>query len=327
MPRSLPKRSFLFGLAALSLAGTRAAWAQAPTGTVKLVVPFTPGASHDLIGRMVAEGMGRRTGRNWIVENRAGAGSQMGTDHVAKAPPDGATLLLAATAGLGTLPAIKPVMPYAVDRDFTYLARLATSPYALVVHPQVAAASLAEFVRLAKSKPGAIRVGTVGVGSLDYMGVELMQSQLGIEVNIVPYKGMAPVLNDVRAGHIDALLVSPATVAPTVQEGKLRALAVFDARRSRVLPEVPTTAEAGHPDLVVGSWWGVVGPARLPAAQTQALRQELQALLADPAFRKSLEDRGFDVAPLAGDAFAQFVAKDLERWRAVARKANITLTE
>ncbi len=327
MPSSLPRRSLLrSGALALASALGVPAWAQ--TGAVtRLVVPFTPGASNDIIGRLVAEAMARRSGTTWIVENRPGAGSQLGTDYIAKSPPDGTRLLLGATAGLGILPAIKPNIPYSTERDFSYLARVGSSPFALVVNPQLPVKDFADFVRLAKSKPDSLRIGTAGVGALDYMGSALMQSLLDVAFNIIPYKGMAPVLTDLRGGHIDAAVVSPATIASTVAEGKARALVVLDSRRSSVLPEVPSSVDVGHPTLLVGNWWGIVGPAKMPPAVADALRRDLQAMLADPAFRKSVEDKGFDMAPLVGDAFAEFVATDLQRWKTVAQQAKITLTD
>ncbi len=327
MHPTLHRRSLLrYGtLAALALPGG-AALAQ-PATVTRLVVPFTPGASNDIIGRLVAEAMAQRSGHTWIVENRPGAGSQLGTDYIAKSPPDGTRLLLGATAGLGILPAIQPTIPYSAERDFSYLARVGSSPFALVVHPQVAAKSFNEFVALAKARPGTVRIGTAGVGSLDYMGASLMQAVLGLRFNIIPYKGMAPVLTDLRGGHIDAAIVSPATIGPMVAEGKVRALAVLDARRSSVLPDVPSSADLGQPTLLVGNWWGIVGPAKLPPAVAEALRRDLQAVLADPAFRKSVEDKGFDMAPLVGEAFADFVAADLRRWKDVAQQAKITLAE
>ncbi|WP_159911474.1 tripartite tricarboxylate transporter substrate binding protein [Pantoea sp. 18069] len=295
--------------------------------TARMIVPFTPGASNDTIGRLVADALGRRSGRTWIVENKPGAGSQLGTDLVAKAQPDGNTLLLSASAGMVILPAIKPSMPYAVNRDFTYLARIATSPFALVVNAQLPVRSLEEFVHLAKTKPGSVRIGTSGVGSLDYMGAALLQTTTGIELNIIPYKGMSQVLNDLRAGHIDASIVSPATVAPLVAERKVRALAVLDTRQSASLPGVPSARDAGHPRLQVVNWWGIAGPARLPAAVNTALTSQIETVLADPAFRKSLEDKGFEVAPLKGREFAQFVAADLLHWRTVAAQARISMTD
>lgn len=320
------RRALLSAAAALLPLHALPAWAQGANLT-RLIVPFTPGASNDVVGRMMAEAMARKTGRNWIVENKPGAGSMLGAEFVARAVPDGQTLLLAAAANMGILPAIQKTMRYGVDRDFTFLARIASSPFALAVGSQLPINTFAEFVRAAKAKPGALRIGSSGVGTLDYMGASLLQSQLGIEVNIIPYKGMSPVLNDLRAHHIDASIVSPATIRPHVQDGAVRVLAVFDSQRSELLPSVPSSADLGYPQLLVGNWWGIAGPGKMAPVVTAALRQAMAEVLADPAFLKALRDRGFDPAVQGGEEFTRFVLADLKNWRTVARQANISLDE
>ena len=327
MTFSFPRRAALRRALAL-IASTSAVpvFAQ-DSAPVRLVVPFTPGAANDTVGRILAEGMARRQGRTWIVENKPGAGSQIGIDFVAKAAPNGNTLLLGATSGLGVLPAVKADVPYAVERDFSFVGRVASSPYALVASTRLGVADFAAFVQLGKAQPDSIRLGTVGAASLDFMAAALLQSLTGARLRVVPYKGMAQVLNDLRAGHIDAAVVSPATIAPHVAEGHVRALAVLDQRRSALLPNVPSAAEVGQPQLLAGNWWGIVGPAGLPAPVMETLRRDLAALLAVPAFRKTVEDKGFDLAPLVGDGFAQYVVADMQRWKAVARQANIVYSE
>lgn len=297
------------------------------SGLTKLVVPFTPGASNDVIGRLMAEAMAKRTGKGWIVENRPGAGSMLGAEVVAKSAPDGNTLLLCASANMGILPAIQKSMRYAVERDFTFLVRIASSPFALVVSSQLPVTNFADFVRLAKSKPGSVRIGAAGVGSLDYMGASLLQSQLGLDLNIIPYKGMAPVLNDLRAMHIDAAIVSPATIRPLAAEGRVRVLAVLDKQRSDVMPQVPSSGDLGYPNLTVVNWWGIAGPSKIPAAVVDSLRQGMLDVLADPAFKKVLKEKGFEPAVLSGDEFAQFVSADLKAWENLATKSNITMDE
>lgn len=294
-------------------------------GTSSLIVPFTPGASNDVVGRLVAEGVTRRGQFNWIVENKPGAGSLIGSDLVAKAVPDGRTLLLCASANMGILPAIAPTVKYRVDRDFTFLARVASSPFGLTVHPQLGVSSLDEFVKLAKAQPGTIRLGSSGLGALDYMGASLLQSQFGIQLNIIPYKGMSPLLNDLRAGHLDAAIVSPGTVRPFVQDRAVRMLVVFDAKRSAQLPEVPSSADVGHPGLKVVNWWGIAGPANIPAPTVTAISTELMAVLRDPAFQASIADKGFDPAVLDAAEFRHFVLADSQEWAALAKRAHIKM--
>jgi tripartite-type tricarboxylate transporter receptor subunit TctC len=325
-PQSMTmKRRTLLGCATLALSGgIPTVFAQADAVT-RLVVPFTPGASNDLVGRMFADAVARSSGRSWIVENKPGAGSLLGAEFVAKAKPDGLTLLLCASASMGVLPAIRKTMRYNVEKDFTFLARIASSPFALVANAQLPVTNLADFVKLAKSKPGALRIGSSGVGALDYMGASLLQSLFGIELNIIPYKGMSQVLNDLRAGHIDASIVSPATIEPLAKEGAVRVLAVLDKQRSPVMPDVPSSTELGHSKLFVVNWWGIAAPANLPADIRATLLKNMGAVLTDQSFLESVKAKGFDPAVLLGDQFAQFITADLKSWQLVAKQANISL--
>ncbi len=325
-PRTtLQRRTLLCASLACALPMS-ASWAQS-VGVTKLVVPYTPGASNDLVARLFADAMAKRTGGNWIVENKPGAGSMLGAEHVAKASPDGLTLLLCAPANMGILPAIRKTMRYDVERDFSFIGRIASSPFGLAVNSAVPATNFAEFIQLAKSKPGTIRIGAAGLGSLDYMGSSLLQAQLGIRLQIIPYKGMSPVLNDLRAGHIDATIVSPGTALPLIKEGHVRMLAVLDKQRSDLLPNVPSSADLGQPRLQVLNWWGIAAPAKLPTATATGLRQHMQAVLADPAFTKILKDKGFEPSGLVGEAFAQFVGAELGAWKQIALQENISLDE
>jgi tripartite-type tricarboxylate transporter receptor subunit TctC len=299
--------------------------AQAPP--VRLVVPFPPGAANDTIARLLADAIEKRTRKSWIVDNKAGAGSQIGIDFVAKAAPDGSHLLFGAADGLAVLPAVKASVPYDPGRDFAYIARIATSPFALVVSSRFGARNYAEFISMAKKDPGSIRVAITGVGSLSHMGTALIASAAGVELTSVPYKGMSPAVNDLVAGHVEALLVSPTTIAPHVASGKARALVVLDQRRSAVLPNVPSAADLGMTDVDVVAWWGILAPARTPAASLSALRSDMADVLGDAEFRKAMGERGFELAPLDADAFSRFAAGELQRWRTVARKANITLVD
>lgn len=324
LPSTALKRRTLLGCALALSAGASPTFAQTD-GVTRLVVPFTPGAANDLIGRMFAEAMARSTGQSWVVENKPGAGSLLGAEFVVKAKPDGQTLLLCATASMGVLPAIRKTMRYAVEKDFTFFARIASSPFALVTNAQLPVANVADFVRLAKTKPGVLRMGSSGVGALDYMGASMMQSQLGIQLNIIPYKGMSQVLNDLRAGHIDAAIVSPATIQPLAREGMVKVLAVLDKQRSAVMPDVPSAAELGHSNLIVMNWWGIAAPANLPSDVSSLLLKNMAQVLADPSFLESLKAKGFEPAVLLGDQFARYVADDLKAWRAIAKQANISL--
>jgi tripartite-type tricarboxylate transporter receptor subunit TctC len=321
------KRRIVLKLGAVTLAGSALPCVQAQSPQIRLVVPFPPGAANDTIARLLADAVAKRTGRTWIVDNKAGAGSQLGIDFVAKAAADGSTLLFGASDGLAVLPAVKATLPYDPGRDFAYLARIATSPYVLVVHSGVDARNYADFVNLAKKAPGSVRVATTGTGTLGHMGTALIASAAGVELTSIPYKGMSPAVNDLIAGHVEALLVSPTTIAPHLASGKARALVVLDQRRSAMLPEVPSAADLGLAGVDVGAWWGVLAPAKTLPGPLAALRSDIAAVLNDTEFRKAMAEKGFDVAPLEAQAFAKFAAADLQRWRNVARKAGITLID
>lgn len=321
------RRSVIQGAAALTLASLAPLRAFAQQAS-RIVVPFAAGASNDLVGRLMADALGKKMNRSFIVENRPGAGSMLGTQYVAQSKPaDGQTLLLCATASMGILPAINKSVRYSVDRDFTFLVRIASSPFGLAVSKDFPANNFADFVKAAKAKPGSIRIGSAGIGALDYMGAMMLQSELGIELNVIPYKGMAPVLNDLQGGHIDACIVSPGSIRPMVQDGKVKMLAVFGGRRSDVLPQVPSSPEIGQPNLRVENWWGIAGPAGMPAATTESLRAAMVQVINDPEFIKSLQEKGFDPAPLSGDEFKKFVTTDLTRWRNLSAKAKISIEE
>lgn len=321
------KRRSILKLGALALAGGSPLLVQAQSPQIRLVVPFPPGAANDTIARLLADAVAKRTGRVWIVDNKAGAGSQLGIDFVAKAAADGSTLLFGASDGLAVLPAAKPTLPYDPGRDFAFLARIATSPYVLVVNSGVSARDYAGFVSLAKKAPGSVRVATTGTGTLGHMGTALIASAAGVELTSVPYKGMSPAVNDLIAGHVEALLVSPTTIYPHLTSGKARALVVLDQRRSSLLPDVPSAAELGLVGVEIGAWWGVLAPARTPAPALAALRSDIAAVLDDVEFRRSIAEKGFDVAPLYADAFAKFAEADLRRWRSVARRSGIVLAD
>ncbi len=320
----LNRRNFL-GCAALTITMKVQDVLAQTEGTTSLVVPFTTGASNDVIGRMFAEAMARSTGRSWIVENKPGAGSLLGAEFVAKSKSDGLTLLLCACSSMGTLPAIRKKMRYNVERDFTFLARIAISPFSLVIKSQLPVANFADFVRLAKSTPGGLRIGSSGVGALDYMGASMMQSQLGIDLNIIPYKGMSQVLNDLRAGHIDASIVSPATIEPLAKDGAVKVLAILDKKRSNLMPNVPSSSDLGLPKLIVMNWWGIAAPANLSLETSNYLLKNMAPVLSDQNFLESIKNKGFEPAVLIGEPFAQFVSADLKVWRAIANQANIEL--
>jgi tripartite-type tricarboxylate transporter receptor subunit TctC len=299
--------------------------AEYPARTVRLVVPFAPGALNDTIARLVGGKLATALGRTVIVENRPGAGSQIGTAAVAKAPANGETLLFGAADGLTVLPAIKPSVGYTMPDSFSFLTRVGTGPFALVVSSALPVDSFDAFVRHAAAKPLAVRHGTPGNGSSTHMGAALIEQELGIQMTQVHYQGMAGAVNDLLAGHIDAALVSPPTIAPLLKSGKVKVLAVMGPTRHKLLPDVPSIDELGRKGLHVIGWWGVLAPAGLPADVAERLTRDMEAILGDEAFRAQLVERGIDVAPLSGNAFRQFALDDLRKWKALSQRASIRL--
>ncbi len=299
--------------------------AEYPARTVRVVVPFAPGAINDTLARLVSEKLAASLARTVIVENKPGAGSQIGTAFVAKAAPDGEVLLFGAADGLAVLPAIKPSLGYSVPDSFSFVTRVGTGAFALVVNSSLPVNSFEEFVRHAAANPKAVRHGTPGNGSSTHMGAALIEQEAGIQMTQVHYQGMAGAVNDLLAGHIDAALVSAPTIAPHLKSGKVKVLAIMGPSRHKLLPGVPSIDEGPRKNLHVIGWWGVLAPAGLSVDLAERLSRDISAILEDKAFRAQLEERGIEVAPLSGSAFRQFAVEDLRKWKALAQRAKISL--
>jgi tripartite-type tricarboxylate transporter receptor subunit TctC len=325
----LPRRSLIaapFGLLAASIGGAEAlAQADYPSRPIRLVVPFAPGAGSDITGRVVADELGRKLGTRIVVENRAGAGSAIGVDFVAKSRPDGYTILWSASDGLSIAAAVKPTLPYRVPDDFAYIARVTGFPFILAISPRLPVQSLAELIAYGRAHPGQLRYGTAGVGSGPHMATELFARRAGISVEHVPFPGIAPALAAMLAGDVQLAFGAPAAIKPFHDAGTLRVIAVAGEARHPLFPGVPTTAEAGLRGVEMAVWWGLVAPAGTPAPVVERLREAATAMIADPQFTARLQQLGFEPTPLDGEAFRTFVSEDLARWRETAAAANITI--
>lgn len=326
---SMHRRHLVLGLsltAALACAPLSAVHAQDtyPNKPIHLIVPFPPGGTTDIVARLFAEKLGRELNGAIIVENRGGAGGSIGSSVVAQSNPDGYTLGMATVSTHGINPAVYPKLPFDVEKDFTPISNLAAVPNIMTVNPdQVPARNMADFIKLAKSEPGRLTYASAGNGSLANMMGELFKMTAGVNLVHVPYRGVGPALNDTLSGQVDVLFDNLPSSLPHVQAGRLVALAVASPTRVAALPNVPTFAEAGLAPLNDMSWFGLVGPAKLPLAVVDKLHQAIVKVSAQPEVIKSLANLG--AAPVANTPaeFAKQIADEVTKNRRVAKEAHI----
>jgi len=316
------------GLITLMLASALAAPAGAadsfPSRPIRLVVPFAPGGSNDVVARALATAMGQKLGRSVVVENRGGGGSTLGTDLVAKATPDGYTLLFVSSS-LTTNAAIKRSLPYDPVKDLQPVALVGASPLVVVVGKTFPAKTLAEFIDYARTHPGAINYGSAGVGGVNQLGTELLSSAANIRLTHVPYKGMNPALTDIMGGQNQMALPGLPPVVPLIKSGAIRALAVTSATRSPLAPDLPTVAEAGIPGFSLQIWWGVFAPANLPAPVLATLNESINDVLKSPSLQAVLAREGVEPSPETPQAFGDYVKTEIAGWAKVIKDANIPL--
>lgn len=296
-----------------------------PARPVAWIVPFPPGGGSDLFARPVAARMADTLGQPMVIENRVGAGGTVGTAVAARASADGYTLLLGDT-GLTYAPTIYPQAGFDFGRDFAPIAALSRVPYALVVNPErLDVANLEAFVAAAKAGPGTIDVGSAGLGTVTHLAIGLFEGRAGVTLTHVPYRGGAPMLQDLLAGQIAAAFVLVSAVAGHVRTGKLRALAVANRRRDALLPEVPTMHEAGLADFRMTTWFGLFAPKRTPDAVLDRLHGAVQEALATDDVRKLWAEQGARVELERRTEFADFVARETARWSLIAKAASIRM--
>src|SRR5712692_8831791 len=270
------KRVYSLLLSAVLLAGTTWVAAQEyPSKPVRLIVPFAPGGGNDIVARAIAQQLSASLGRQFVVDNRAGAGGMLGADLAAKSPPDGYTLFLGGVGSHAVNPNLHARLPYDPVKDFAPITLIASAPSVLVVHPSLPARTLAEFTALAKASPGRINYASNGNGSSAQLAAVLYESMAGVQMVHIPYKGLAPALVDLLAGEVQAMFSSVVAIVPNIKAGRLRALAVTGKRRAALLPEVPTLDESGVPGYEAGSWYGILAPAGTPQAIVAKLHEAI----------------------------------------------------
>jgi tripartite-type tricarboxylate transporter receptor subunit TctC len=314
----------IFGIGAVSIifAGFAAA-ASYPSKPVKLVIAMAPGGSNDLVGRMIAAKLTERLGKQVIVENYGGGGGLIGAELVAKADPDGYTLLI--ISGSHIIQSAFHTLPYDPIKSYSIIARIGTVPNGLVVHPSVPANSMKEIIVLAKQKPGQLIFGTAGVGSTPHLAAELVAMMADIQIKIMHFKGGGPAMIDLLGGHSQALFGSINQLMPHIKSGAFRLLATGGLKRTAVLPDVPTISEAGVPGYNTLGWWGIVAPASTPVPIIDSLNNELKAILASEDVRKWFLKDGAEADYMGPTEFSKFLEEESTKWKRVVKTANIKL--
>ena len=324
----LPRRHVLCGLAtagaALALPAIARAQAAWPSQAIKLVVPFAPGGSTDLLARVLGRKLEPILNQPIIVENRPGAGGSIAATAVAKSDPDGYTLMMGHIGTLALNPSIYPALGYDPVVDFAPVALVASVPNILVVHPDVPANSVAELIAYAKANPGKLNFGSGGNGSNSHISGYYLAHKAGIKVTHVAYRGTGPAVNDLVGGHVQFMMTGGPSVLPLVAGGKLRALAVSSLTRVAFAPDLPAIAEATLPGFEAVQWYGLVAPAKTPSAIVMRLNREINALLDSPEVAKNLETDGALAIRTTPDAFAAHIKSEIILWRDVIKAANIT---
>jgi tripartite-type tricarboxylate transporter receptor subunit TctC len=313
-------------LAALCLAcGPAAADEPFPSHGLRIIVPFAAGGAVDVLARVTAQPLSEALGQPVVVDDRTGAGGNVGGDLVAKAAPDGYTLLLATTGLLTINPTIYREMPFSPSRDLAPVARLATVPNLMVINPDLPVFNVADFIAYAKARPGKLFFASPGKGTGIHLSGELFKTMAGVDLVHAPYRGSAPALNDLMAGEVQVMFDNMPSALPLAKSGKLRALAVTTATRAPALPDVPTLAESGLPGYETSAWFGILAPAATPPAIVETLGRTLGTILRRPEIGARLAELGAQPTPDTPAEFAAFIAAETAKWSQLARAANVTV--
>ena len=295
-----------------------------PARAVRVVVPFAPGGGTDIVGRILAQQFSQRLGQSFVVENRPAGSGIVGADLVAKSTPDGYTLLFAFSS-LSSSAKLFTKLPYDPVRDFAPVALATTSPLLAVAPAALPAQDMRGFIAYAKANDGKLNYGSSGPGSSPHLAIELLMSQTGLRMQHIAYKGIAPAVTALLADEVQFSLVPIAVGLPHVKSGKLRALGVAGLQRSAATPDIPTLSESGVPDFEVIAWWGLLAPAKTPAAIVNRLNREMRAVLEIPEIRRQLVDQGMDPAAGTPEEFGALIKADMEKWGAIGARLGVRL--
>jgi len=321
----MSKRVLALSIAALAACASTAAVAQTyPAKPIRMVVHFPPGGPTDLVARMLGQKMAETWGQQVLVENRPGANGIIGIENVVRAAPDGYTLAFATGGSMSVTPALGKKLPYDVFRDLTPISLVVINPQILVAHPSLPAGSMKELIRVAKAQPGQINYASVGPGSPQHLGMEMLKHMTGADMTHIPYKGTAPAITDILAGHVSLMFNSMPSVLPHTKTGRLKALAVSTSRRSAAAPDVPAVAET-VPGFNYATWYGILGPAGLPKDIVAKLNAEIVRILRDKEVSQRLAGAGAEPAPGTPDDLAKYMRSEYEQWRKTIVAAKLKI--
>ena len=307
-----------------ALAPAQSAVAQSyPTKPIRWIVTYPPGGPTDVVARAIGAKLTEAWGQQIIIDNRAGAGGMIGTELGARAAPDGYTLLFGTSAGMTINPALQSKLPYDPVKDFAPVSLLVINPQLLVLNPTVPANSVKELVALAKAKPGQLNYASVGQGSPNHLGMELLKALTGTNIVHVPYKGTGPAITDLLGGQVQLMFNSMPTVLPLVRSGKLRALAVGSTQRISAIADIPTVAESGVPGFENVTWYGMFAPAKTPREIVNKLNAQVVRILAEPDMAQRLSSQGAEPRSSTPDELAKFMRVEFERWAKVIKSAGV----
>jgi tripartite-type tricarboxylate transporter receptor subunit TctC len=294
-----------------------------PSRPIRLIVAFVPGGNTDFVARLVANELKARLGQSIVIENKPGANGAIGADYVAKSEPDGYTLFFSTAGAIAINPSLRSDLPYDPRRDFAAVAPIARNTVLFAASSRLPAATASDMIALAKRRPGALTVAITGFGAISHLALELLQARAGLTLQLVPYRGSGQAISDFVAGQIDAMSADVPVLLPQIRAGKGRILAVAAAERSDVLPDVPTFAELGYPDVVADNWSGLLAPARTPAAVIERLNGAINAVTGDPQVKRKLAESGVSVLGGSPADLAALMRRETERWRKVVAELGV----
>ena len=308
---------------AVLVGGALAAAAEFPNRPIRFVTGSAPGGASDILARTVGPGLSEVLGVQVVIDNRPGAGNTIGAEIAARALPDGHTIFSCNIASLAVSPALYRKLAYDPDRDFAGVGLMASNPNVLTIHPSVPATTIAQFISLAKARPGKLNYASAGIGTSPQLSMELFRMQAKIDIHHIPYKGVGPALIDLIGGRVESMFSTVPSVLSAVRGGKVRALGVTSLQRDPDVPDVPTIAESGMPDFEVTSWQGLCTQSGVPPAALEKMRTALATVLAQPETRKRINDQGFQLHVLSGEKFATFARAERAKWAKVVKDIGI----